>query len=370
MEKDFDEKKEELTGEPLEEPQITEPQPQDSKPRKKSKKEQGKEDSLIFGNYIVLIVGALITFLVFPYVRSLIPALDWWLNIDRFLEFGVLYFLIVAVLSTVEWLVYIVVAISLVILTVGTIKEDGYGFKEVANDYLVMYHNIKSKTDYSPNFPQKRRNKYVSVMDTSIIYSFFFEDLQTSFKNAVNYRDSVVRNYAVRQTTNSPFRECAQEQRDEKMKRIVHAFAVFKSVESQWNYVFDPRGKNYLAKASETIQNCSNNMFCGDCDDHAITLSACMMAVGAKARIVLAKKHAYPELFIGSRENAEKANYLIEKLFEEEIKSNEALHGSSREFCFHTDDKGNYWLNMDYTAPYPGGHFMNDDQTYIDIINL
>ena len=51
------------------------------------------------------------------------------------------------------------------------------------------------------------------------------------------------------------------------------------------------------------------------------------------------RAHACPELCLGSRENSEKANYLIEKLFEKEIISNEEL---PKEFYFYTDRKGDY----------------------------
>ena len=148
------------------------------------------------------------------------------------------------------------------------------------------------------------------------------------------------------------------------MRQIVHAFSVFKTINSNWKYVDDPRGFDYNSKASETIQNRSNGKFTGDCDDHAILMAACVQAVGAKARIVIStdngKCHAYPELFLGSQNNVKTANYLINKLFPQ--------YRNNRTFCYHIDEEGNYWLNLDYTEHYPGGHFLQD--SIVSIINF
>jgi hypothetical protein len=50
----------------------------------------------------------------------------------------------------------------------------------------------------------------------------------------------------------------------------------------------------------------------------------------------------------------ENVNYLIKKrLFPNESK-HQAIH-------YHIDERGNVWLNLDYTAKYPGGPFMKEE---------
>ena len=92
-------------------------------------------------------------------------------------------------------------------------------------------------------------------------------------------------------------------------------------------------------------------------------MAACIQAVGAKSRIILScdsnSGHAYPELYLGSRNNAQTAFFLITKLFPE---------ARDAEFKYHQDGNGDYWLNMDYTAHYPGGKFLQD--SIVTIINL
>lgn len=317
-----------------------------------------KEDSSCLGEAVIFIVALLIAFLLFPLLRSIIPAFNWWFDIDRYIEFALLTVLIEGILTSVKWMVYVLVVLSVGILTVGSFIDGGYGFKDVTRDYAVLYQNIKTKTDYSPNIPSRKK---IPVEKVKFIPSSSRMNYRQEIRNAADYNNEIVRDWAVRQTTHTPFRECASQQKSMEMLSIIHSFAIFKSINNQWNYVKDPTGHEFFSKASSTIKNQKNGFFSGDCDDHAILMAACMESVGADARIVLTQTHAYPELNLGKRQNAEIAIYWLRELFPSA--SNASLH-------YHTDENGNYWLNMDYTAKYPGGKFLGDDASYVDIIYL
>jgi hypothetical protein len=134
-----------------------------------------------------------------------------------------------------------------------------------------------------------------------------------------------------------------------KDRKIIQCFAVFKEIRDKWNYVNDPKGREYIAHASESLQH-----FSGDCDDHAILMAACIRAVGGTPRIIHTGGHLYPEMLVGTEADLETANYLIkELLFVEESRGHE-VH-------YHIDEYGQVWLNLDYTATYPGGPFMSEE---------
>jgi hypothetical protein len=83
-------------------------------------------------------------------------------------------------------------------------------------------------------------------------------------------------------------------------------------------------------------------------------MAACVRAVGGTPRIISTDAHLYPEMLIGTKSDFEAINYLIkELLFKEESKGQE-LH-------YHIDERGQIWLNLDYTATYPGGPFMSEE---------
>ena len=59
-------------------------------------------------------------------------------------------------------------------------------------------------------------------------------------------------------------------------------------------------------------------------------------------------------MLIGSKRDLENVTFLIRKiLFVDEIKD-QVLH-------YHIDERGQIWLNLDYTADYPGGKFMSEE---------
>ncbi|MBR3465622.1 MAG: transglutaminase domain-containing protein [Bacteroidales bacterium] len=303
---------------------------------------------------ILYATSFLIAIPLFPFIYRLIPDLNWN-GFDRFLEFALLYFCVAAVLSIRWWFDLVALGVMLTILTFGTVKGNGYGFKQLAQDYAVYDHSRKHKKELT-----KYDDKKMEI--TPLPVNPLQDPLYKRIQAAADYKNPVVRNFAVQQATEEPFATIGDYQYSDDIRQIVHAMSVFKTINENWKYVDDPRGFEYNSRASETIQNRSHGLFTGDCDDHAILMAACIQAVGAKARIVLSHEngegHAYPELYLGSRDNAETTHYLIEKLFPQH---------RDREFEYHIDYNGDYWLNMDYTAPYPGGKYLQNRDS-IDVV--
>jgi hypothetical protein len=58
-------------------------------------------------------------------------------------------------------------------------------------------------------------------------------------------------------------------------RTLIQCFAVFKEINSRWNYVSDPKDGDYIATASESL-----SYFSGDCDDHSILMAASVRAIG------------------------------------------------------------------------------------------
>ncbi|HAJ57484.1 MAG TPA: hypothetical protein DCL35_06915 [Candidatus Omnitrophica bacterium] len=121
--------------------------------------------------------------------------------------------------------------------------------------------------------------------------------------------------------------------------------AIWSYLKGNWNYANDPRGFEYFAPAFESVE--AN--LTGDCDDFAILMASSIEAIGGSARVVLAyakdSAHAYCEVYVS--DNPEHARGIVEEL---------AIIENYKGVHFHKDQQG-YWLNLDYSAAYPGGPF-------------
>jgi hypothetical protein len=83
-------------------------------------------------------------------------------------------------------------------------------------------------------------------------------------------------------------------------------------------------------------------------------MAASVKSIGGTPRLIHTGGHIYPEILIGNKNDLEAINFLIKKeLFVTETKGKE-LH-------YHIDERGQIWLNLDYTARYPGGPFMREE---------
>lgn len=277
---------------------------------------------------IIFALNILIAIPVFIIIHQNIVDPEWPFHVDRILIFITLVTALQLILRLVKGILIVVIFLYLLALLWGSVFGN-YGFTAVYEDYRSMIYGMAD----SPN-PQ----------DLIISRLLPFPN-KSKIIDAVEYDNPEVRNFAL-MATSKYFRDVKGYKKD---RRMIQCFAVFKEIRDQWNYVNDPKGREYIAHASESLQH-----FSGDCDDHAILMAACIRAIGGTPRIIHTGGHLYPEMLVGTEADLETANYLIkEVLFVEESRGHE-VH-------YHIDEYGQVWLNLDYTATYPGGPFMSEE---------
>lgn len=277
---------------------------------------------------IIFVLNVLIAIPLFIILHQNIIDPDWPIHIDRILLFVTLLAVIQLILRTLRTIIILCIAIYLVVLAYGS-TFGNYGFQAVFNDYKSMMYTMLD----DPN-PQ----------DIIVAKLLPFPN-KTKILNAIEYNNPEVRNFALMATTKH-FRGIKGYN---EYRTLIQSFAVFKEIKNNWNYVNDPKGQEYIAPASESLQH-----FSGDCDDHAILMAAGVRAVGGTPRLIHTGGHIYPEILIGYKKDLEVINYLIkEVLFKKESKG--------KEIHYHIDERGQIWLNLDYTASYPGGPFMSEE---------
>lgn len=277
---------------------------------------------------IIFMLNILIAIPVFLIAHQNFIDLNWAFHLDRIFLFVIIIVLIQLLLRLVKTIIILIAFLYLISLFIGTIFGN-YGFNRVFEDYRYMIYSMQD----NPNPQDIIISKLLPFPNKSKII------------DAVDFTNPTVRNFALSATTKH-FDHLKQVGE----KRImIQCFAVFKEINSHWNYVNDPKGREYIASASESLQH-----FSGDCDDHAILMAACIKAVGGTPRIIHTGGHLYPEMLIGDKNDLEWAIYLIkEQLFAKESKDQQ-IH-------YHIDERGQIWINLDYTAVYPGGRFMSEE---------
>lgn len=277
---------------------------------------------------IIFLLNILIAIPVFLIAHQNLIELHWFYNLDRILLFIFILIVIQLILRTLKTIIIICIFIYLLTLIYGTFLGN-YGFNRVFEDYKYMMYAMSE----NPKPQDLIISKLLPFPNKSKII------------DAVDFSNPKVRNFALYATTQH-FKNIKGITKD---RNLIQCFAVFKEIKQNWNYVNDPKGREYIAYASESLQH-----FSGDCDDHAILMAACIKAVGGTPRIIHTGGHLYPEMLIGDKNNLETAIYLIkEVLFEKEVKDQQ-IH-------YHIDERGQIWLNLDYTANYPGGPFMKEE---------
>ena len=277
---------------------------------------------------IIFVLNVLITIPVFIIIHQNIIDPDWVFSIDRIILFILLLVAIQLLLRMLRRIIIICIALYLIMLAYGSILGD-YGFATVFEDYRSMVYTMAD----DPNPQDIIISKLLPFPNKSKIL------------RAMDYDNPKVRNFAVMATTKhfKNFKKYGD------YRTTIQCFAAFQEINSRWNYVSDPKGRDYIASASESIPYLS-----GDCDDHAILMAACIRAIGGTPRLIHTTGHIYPEILIGRKSDLETINYLIKKvLFVNESKG--------KEIHYHIDERGQVWLNLDYTARYPGGRFMSEE---------
>jgi heme/copper-type cytochrome/quinol oxidase subunit 4 len=279
-------------------------------------------------NVIIFVLNILIAIPVFIIIHQNIIDPNWYFQIDRILLFILILAVIQLVLRLMRTIIIVSIGLYMIALLYGSLSGK-YGFKSIIEDYNYMIYAMND----SPN-PQ----------DLIISKLLPFPN-KTKIINAIEYENPRIRDFAVMATTKD-FKDIRGYSN---YRTIIQCFAVFKEINSRWNYVSDPKGKDYIAKATESLR-----YFSGDCDDHSILMAACIKSIGGTPRLIHTGGHIYPEILIGNKSDLETVNYLIKKiLFVKESKGNQ-IH-------YHIDERDQIWLNLDYTATYPGGPFMSEE---------
>ena len=277
---------------------------------------------------IIFVLNILITIPIFIIAHQNLVVLDWANHFDRVLLFIVILAVIQLLLRALRRVTLISVILYFILLLFGTLSGK-YGFQSAFEDYRSLVYTMSEDP-----YPQ----------DIIISKLLPFPN-KSKILDAIEYQNPRIRNFAI-MATSKHFRDVKGYY---DIHTIIQSFAVFKEINSRWNYVSDPKGRDYIAKATESLQYLS-----GDCDDHSVFMAACIKSIGGTTRLIHTKGHIYPELYIGTQKDLEQINYAIKKVLFPAESKNQTLN-------YHIDERGDVWLNLDYTAKYPGGPFMNEE---------
>lgn len=281
-------------------------------------------------NIFLGLVCALVSAVLFVLLYERMPVFGWNFQWERGTMLFILFIATFFLAKKLKW----VFVLGLFAIA-GWLGYDMYFGKQ---DLLAYYNQSRNIFNDMAGYKDKASFVYTS-------YEVFYRDRQ--LVDAIDHTDPKVRNFAV-EAANEFFRK-EQKSRTDYPRILVQSFAVFKKINSNWNYVSDPDGEEYFAKASE-----STSLMAGDCDDYSILMAAAIKAIGGKVRLTFVKGHIYPELFIGNEQDLQQvAPLLTEKLFAKETKH--------REINYYKDARGNAWINLDYTASYPGGSYLGNE---------
>jgi hypothetical protein len=279
-------------------------------------------------SFVIFFLSILITIPTFIVLhQNLIDPL-WYFNLDRILLFIIVLVLIHFALYTLRTIIIVCLALYFLVLIYGSLFGN-FSFNSVFDDYNSMLYTMNNNP-----FPQ----------DIIIAKLLPFPNKEEILR-AIEYENPKVRNFAIMATT----KHFKNIRGYSDYRNLIQCFAVFKEINSRWNYVNDPKNGDYIATARESLL-----YFSGDCDDHSILMAATLRSIGGTPRLIHTKGHIYPEILIGSMKDLEKANYLIKNvLFIEE--------SHNKQINYHIDERNQVWLNLDYTAKYPGGPFLSEE---------
>lgn len=277
---------------------------------------------------IIFILNILIAIPLFIIVHQNTIEFNWQFNLDRILLFVLILVINQLILRLLRTIIIAFILLYIIALFFGT-AIGKYGFSSIFEDYRYMIYSMSD----SPNPQDLIISKLLPFPNKSKII------------NAIEYENPKVRNFSVMATSKN-FKDVRGYP---KYRTIIQCFAVFKEINSRWNYVSDPKGKDYIAKATESLLYLS-----GDCDDHSVLMAACVKSIGGTPRLIHTGGHIYPEILIGNSADLETINYLIKKVLFVKESEGKKIH-------YHIDERNQIWLNLDYTAKYPGGPFMSEE---------
>ena len=294
--------------------------------------EEEPKDGFSFFKIVRNTLAILLIIPLYIILHKSLPNPDWFWNVDRFLIFVVLLGIILYILENYRSIAILIFVLSFGFLTYNSIQHK-YGFASMYRDYkdmVVQMNNAENPEQVllSKVKPFARKGQFIS---------------------AIEYDSARVRDFAIA-STKKYFHEY-QESDDREFRHYrnaIQCLAVFKEINSRWEYVNDPVSHEYIAPATETLKYLT-----GDCDDHSVFMAATIKSIGGVVRLVRTEHHIYPELLIGDRHDLENVEQLIKTyLFKSEARN--------AELCFHEDTNDRVWLNLDYMDNFPGGKFSSD----------
>ncbi len=277
---------------------------------------------------IIFVLNVLIAIPLFIILHQNLINPNWFLNIDRVVIFIVMVVIIQLILRLLRTIIILCIFVYLLALIYGS-TIGNYGFNSVYEDYNSMIYTMSDNP-----YPQ----------DIIIAKLLPFPN-KSKIVNAIEYQNPKIRNFAL-MATNKHFKGLKGYS---DYRTIIQCFAVFKEINSRWNYVSDPKARDYIATASESLL-----YFSGDCDDHSILMAATIKSIGGTPRLIHTTGHIYPEILIGTEADLEKVNFLIKNILFPKESASQKLH-------YHVDERGQIWMNLDYTAQYPGGPFLSEE---------
>ncbi len=281
-------------------------------------------------NILIPFLSLVIAIIIFLISYQYLPTTDWPYSVDKIATF-ILLLLVLVLLARIFWPI-IILCVAFIALWFGNNwYNTDYNFYNFYNDGRFVINDITGS----------KQNKNFVYTGYGSLYN------DKAILKAIDYSNIAVRTFAVT-ATNTFFKKEQQQARSNETRVLIQSFAVFKEINSNWNYVSDPAQEEYFAKASESV-----GLLAGDCDDYSILMAGAIKSIGGKVRLLCVKGHIYPEILIGTQENLKTIGSLIQnKLFVQE--------SNGKKLNYHNDDKGNIWLNLDYTTSYPGGNFMGN----------
>lgn len=287
--------------------------------------------SPIIKNILFPLLTLIIAGLLFIITYQYLPNADLPFSIDKI---GILLLMVVVLFLLVRlyWPVIILGVVFTSLWFGNNWYNTNYNFSSFYNDGQYIINDMTGSS-------QKKNFVYTG-------YGSLYND--KAILKAIDYKNTIVRSFAV-EATNTFFKKEQQQVRSNDTRMLIQCFAVFKKINSKWNYVSDPAQEEYFANASESVQ-----LLAGDCDDYSILMAGAIKSIGGKVRLLCVKGHIYPEIFIGTQDNLKViGNIIQQKLFVQE--------SNGKKLNYHNDEKGNVWLNLDYTTAYPGGNFMGNN---------
>jgi hypothetical protein len=278
--------------------------------------------------FVIFFLSIFITIPLFIVLHQNLIDPEWYFGFDRMLLFIFVFILVYGILYALRTISIIFLALYLLMLIYGSLFGN-FNFNSVFEDYNSMIYSMNNNP-----FPQ----------DIIVAKLLPFPN-KDEILRAIEYENPKVRNFAIMATT----RHFKNIKGHSDYRNLIQCFAVFKEINSRWNYVNDPKNGDYIATAHESLL-----YFSGDCDDHSILMAACIRSIGGTPRLIHTKGHIYPEILIGNKGDLEKVNFLIKDvLFPRE--------SHRKQLNYHIDERDQVWLNLDYTAKYPGGPFLSEE---------